>query len=97
MPDIALPEDRHRRRCQRDTLMRKRLDRHASCIGVGQKQEEDRERNNQFEIETYDTLFGRIYPCRAQQPMHRIVEDIEMNPRNSASTSPPIVSLASKE
>src|SRR5438445_5749022 len=27
-------------------------------------------------------------------PMHRIVEDIAMNPRNSASTSPPIVRLA---
>src|SRR2546425_10688285 len=27
-------------------------------------------------------------------PIHRIVEDIEMHPRNSVSTSPPIVSLA---
>src|SRR5438132_12406830 len=50
--------------------------------------------NNHFETETYITHFGRIYRCRTQQPIHRIVGDIKINPRNSLPTSPHIVRWA---
>src|SRR5436853_596071 len=63
---MTLPEDK-RRRCQRNFRMRKRFDRHATCIGVGQKQEEDRDGNKsletRFESSTLVRTHGHLLSC----------------------------------